>query len=215
MNLPSAPELNRASARCALVWIGLTVLVPFVALGVMALGVASYFHPSSDTRALRNELMEASGVEWRQQLGLNIGSLTWGAVRAGLSFVPLDSEARAAVQAVRGAEVGIYELASGPKRPDCAAMLAVADRVLNERAWERLVGVLDGENLVSVYLPANTVSARRVKCCVVVFDGRRMVLVSARANVEPLLQCLGDQTDLRARMRSLDTTLAQGIVRVR
>jgi hypothetical protein len=196
MNPPPVPALDRPSAKRALFWIGLTVLFPFVALGLMALGVASYFHLGSDTRALRNGLMEASGVEWRQQLGLNIGSMTWGAVRAGLSFVPLDPEARAAVQAVRGAEVGIYELASETKRPDGADMLAVADRVLNERGWERVVGVLDGEILVGVYVPAKTVSARRMKCCVMVFDGRRMVVVRASANLEPLLRCLRNRLDL-------------------
>ncbi len=204
MNQPPAPSLIRPPARCQWLLVGLAVLLlPFVALGVIALGVASYFHLSSDTRALRNGLMKASGVEWRQHIGLNIGGATLGIVRAGLSFAPLAPEARAAVQAVRGAEVGIYEMASGTKLPDCAAMLATADTVLNNRGWERLVGVLKGENLVSVYVPVKAISAREVKCCVLVFDGRQMVLVSAKADVEPLLQCLRNQSDLAAKVRSL------------
>jgi len=200
---PPAPPLNRPSAKLALLWIGLTLLLPCVALGAMILGVASYFHSSSDTRALRKGLMDASGVEWQQQISLNIGSLTFAAVRAGLLFVPLDSEARAAVEAVRGAEVGIYQLTSDRNRPDSAAMLAVADRVLNDRGWERVVGVLHGEELVSVYLPAKTISARRVNCCVLVFDGERMIMVRATANLEPLLQCLRTETNLRAKLPSL------------
>ena len=82
-------------------------------------------------------------------------------------------------------------------------MLTAADTVLNARGWERLVGVLDGEELVSVYVPGKVTSARQVKCCALVFDGRQMVLVSARADVEPLLQYLRNQSDLRARIRSL------------
>jgi len=203
MNPPPTPLLNRPTAKRALLWIGLTLLLPCVALGAMIMGVASYFHSSSDTRALRKGLMEASGVEWRQQIGLNIGSLTFGAVRAGLCLVPLDSEARAAVQTVRGAEVGIYELVSDRSRPDGAAMLAVADQVLNNRGWERVVGVLHDDELVGVYLPAKTISARRVKCCVLVFDGQRMVLIWATANLEPLLECLRTQTDLREMLPSL------------
>jgi hypothetical protein len=202
MNPPPTPSLNRPSARRALFWIGLSVLLPFAALSVMIWGVASYFHLSSDTRALRNGLMQASGVEWRQQIGLNVGSLTFGALRAGLSFFPLDPEARAAVQAVRGAEVGIYELES-TRDPDSAAMLAVADRVLNARGWERVVGVLHGDELVGVYLPAKPFSARRVKCCVLVFDGNRMVMVRATTNLKPLLECLRNQTDIHANLRSL------------
>jgi hypothetical protein len=204
MNPPPAPPLIRPPANRGWLWVGLAlVLFPLVALGVIVLGVASYFHLSSDTRALRNGLMEASGVEWRQQIGLNIGSVTLGVVRAGLSFAPLDSEARAAVQAVRGVEVGIYEPVSGTKPSDCAAMLAVADKVLNARGWERVVGVLNGEELVSVYIPAKTISARRMKCCVMVFDGRQMVVASVRADLEPLLECLRNQTDIRAKVRSL------------
>ena len=169
----------------------------------MALGAASYFHLSSDTRALRNGLLKASGVEWRQQIGLNIGSGTLGVVRAGLSFVPLDAEAQAAVQTVRGLEVGIYELAIGAKPPDGAAMLSAADTVLKERGWERLVGILDGEELVGVYVPGKDISVRQVKCCVLVFDGRQMILASAKADIQPLLHCLQSQPDLRAKVRSL------------
>jgi hypothetical protein len=202
MNPQTTDSLVRPSARRALFWIGLTLALPLVTVVAIALGVASYFHLSSDTRAVRDGLMEASGVEWRQQIGLNIGGLTFGAVRAGLAFVPLDAEARAAVQAVRSAEVGIYELASGESGPDCAAMLNVADKVLNPRGWERVVGVLDGDVMGGVYLPAKTISPRRVKCCVMVFDGQRMVLASARANVEPLLQCLEKQLDLPGKVWS-------------
>jgi hypothetical protein len=196
--------LIRPPTRRPWFWVGLALLLfPFVALGVIALGAASYLHLSSDTRALRNGLMKASGVEWRQHLGLNLGSMTLGAVRAGLSLAPLDAQARAALETVRGVEVGIYELTPGTKPPDRAALLAAADTVLNARGWERVVGVLDGEELVSVYVPGAAIAARQVRCCVLVFDGRQMVLVSARANVEPLWECLRNQTDLRAKVRSL------------
>ena len=204
MNLPPAPPLIRPPARRQWICVGLAVLLfPIFALGVIALGVASYFHLSSDTRALRNGLLKASGVEWRQHIGLNIGSTTLGVVRAGLAFAPLDAKARAAVQALRGVEVGIYQLTPGTKPPDRAAMLAVADTVLNARGWERVVGVMEGDELVSVYVPGETISAHHVKCCVVVFDGRQLVVVSARADAAPLRECLRNQSDLPAKMRSL------------
>jgi hypothetical protein len=187
----------------ALIWIALSFALPTLTVVGIASGVASYFRLSSDTQALRNGLMEASGAEWQRQICANIGGLTFGAVHAGLSFVPLEPEARAAVRAVRGAEVGIYRLSSETNLPDNAAMLAIADRVLSSRGWERVVGVMDEEKLVGVYLPAKTISARRVKTCVMVFDGQRMILVSARANVEQLLECLDDKIDLSDKLRSL------------
>ena len=147
--------------------------------------------------------MEASGAKWRQQIGLNFGTVTLGALRAGLSFAPLDPKARAALETIRNAEVGIYELASESGLPDGAATLAATDGVLNARGWERVVGVLHGEELVSVYLPGKTISARRIKCCVLVLSERRMILVRATANLEPLLECLRNQSHVRAKLRSL------------
>jgi hypothetical protein len=179
------------------------VLIPLLTLGGLALGVASYFHLSSDTRALRSELTRASGAEWQQQIGLSVGNVTLGLVRAGLSWTPIEPEARAALRTVRGVEVGVYELAAGTERPDRTAMLAAADSVMNARGWERVVGVLDGGQLVGVYLPAEMGSPQRVKACVVVLDGKQLVVVSARANLEPLLECLRRQHDWHAEVRSL------------
>jgi hypothetical protein len=184
--------------------VGLVLLLcPLVALAVLALGVASCLHLSADTRALRKGVTEASGDVWRQKIGLNFGWGTLGAVRTGLAFAPLDAEARAAVQAVRGVEVGIFELQPGAQSPDRAAMLAAADKKLHARGWERLVGVLDGENLVGVYLPAQEISGRRMKCCVLVLDGRQMIVVSAKVDLDPLLQCLRKQQDFSTAMRLL------------
>jgi hypothetical protein len=82
-------------------------------------------------------------------------------------------------------------------------MLAVGGQVMNARGWERVVGVLDEEDLVSVFVPAGAVLTDKVKCCVLVFDGRQMVMVSARVNAEPLLECLRNQSGLRAKLQSL------------
>jgi hypothetical protein len=157
-------------------------------LVVIAVEVVSCFHLSSDTKALQNSLIKSSGVEWRQRIALNAGGLTLCAVRAGLSCVHLDAGARAALQSVRGAEVGVYQLPVGTKSPDRATLLAATDAAMTARGWDRVVGVMDGGDLVTVYVPDKTASARRMKCCLMVFDGQEMVVVSARADLEPLLK---------------------------
>ncbi|MGH7994462.1 MAG: hypothetical protein ACREDQ_13150, partial [Limisphaerales bacterium] len=131
-------------------------------------------------------LMKSSGVEWRQRIALNAGYFTLGAARAGLSFVKLEPGARAAVQSVRSAGVGIYQLASGTP-PDRAVMLADADSAMTARGWARVVGVMEGKKLVAIYLPGKNVSVHHLKCCVMVFDGKEMVLVSVQGNPEPLI----------------------------
>lgn len=200
---PAPPVIRPPSSRRWL-WMGLAlVLIPLLTLGGLALGVASYFRLSSDTRALRSELMRASGAEWRQRIGLNVGSTTLGLVRAGLSCTQIKPEALAAFRAVRSFEVGIYELASRVDDPNRTALLAAADGVMNARGWERVVGVLDGRQMVGVYLPAELGSPRRVKACVVVLDDRQMVVVSAQGNLEPLVECLRQHHDWQAKVRSL------------
>ncbi len=168
MNSSPAPSVVRLPAKR--VWLRCVLAALLLLTAVIAVEVVSCFHLSSDTRALRNSLIKSSGVEWRQRIALHAGGLTLSAVRAGLSFVHLDAGARAALQSVRGAEVGIYQLPSGVKSPDRAAMLAAADTAMTARGWDRVVGVMDGINLVTVYLPGKTTSARRMKCCLMVFE---------------------------------------------
>jgi hypothetical protein len=154
------------------------LVVPSLLLVTLAAGVVSCFRLGSEARVLRNGLIESSGVEWRQQIALNANCLTLGAVRAGLSCVRLDPGARAALQSVRSAGVGVYQVVSGTP-PDRTAMLA------------------------AIYLPDKNISVHRVKCCVMVFDGEEMVLVSARGNLEPILTYALNHPNLRTQARWL------------
>jgi hypothetical protein len=179
------------------------VVLPVVALGLLGVGVASCLHLSSDTRALRSEVARASGAEWQKQIGLSLGAVTLGAVRAGLACAPLDPEARAALRAVRGVELGIYKLDARSRRPDCATMLAAMDGVLSPVGWERVVGVLEGEQMVGVYLRAGSSSTSQAQCCVVVDDGNQLVVVNVRADLNALLDLMHNQAREWSDLRSL------------
>lgn len=184
-------------------WLGIALvllLLPVIPLGGLALGVASYFRLSADTRALRDELTQASGAEWHKKIGLNIGNLTLGVARGALQFTQLEPEAQTALRAARGVEVGIYELAPDSRTPDCAAMLNAADEAMRRRGWERVVGVLDGAEMVGVFLPAKMTSASRAKCCVVVLDDRNLVLVTGGADLQPLLELAQNKTGWRTKL---------------
>ena len=194
-----SPATHRLTRRF---WFWGLLATPLLLLALLAAGVASFFYLDSDTRALRNELIKSSGVEWRQQVALNAGRLTVGTVRTGLSCVQLNPVARAALQSIQTAGVGVYQLPAGTPAPDRAAMLAAADSAMTARGWERVVGVIDGRDLVTVYLP-NNVFAHRLKCCVMVFDGKEMVLVSVQGNPEPLLNYAFAQPGFSDRVRQL------------
>jgi len=168
---------------------------------LVAAGVASCFYLGSDVRALRDEVIQSSGAAWRRQIVVNASYLPLGIVRAGLSCARLDPAARAALRSVHAAGVGVYQL-SGGSPPDRAAMLAAADSAMTARGWERAVGVADGRNLVTVYFPKK-ISVQRLKCCVMVFDGKELVLVSAQGNPEPLLEYALAQPGVDDQMRWL------------
>ena len=202
MNPPPLPPVIRPRASRRWLWLILVIiLLPLIPLGGLALGVASYFRLSSDTRALRNELTRASGAEWRKQIGLNIGDTTLGLARGASLFIDLDRDAQTALRAVRGAEVGLYELASTSKSPDRAAMLNAADKAMSRRGWERVVGVLDGDQMVGVFLPAK-ITSDRMKCCVAVLDGRRLIVVSAEGDLQPLMELARNKSDWHAKFPS-------------
>ena len=201
MNKPPVPPAKSASIFLRLFFGMLLVLSVLVA--TLAYGVTSFFRLSSDTRALRDGLIESSGVDWHQKIALNVGDLTLGVARTGLSFVHLDERARAALQTVRGVEVGIYELSAVEETPDRNAMLVAADKAMRAHGWERVVGVMAESDLVAVYVPEKNTTLQRLNCCVMVFDGRQMVLASARTNPQPLVQCLLNQPALRAKMNWL------------
>lgn len=178
-------------------WLWVLLITPVLLLALLAAGVASCFRLGPDARAVRNELIKSTGVEWQPQIVINAGWLALGAVRTGLSCLRLDPAARAALQTVHSAGVGIYQLPAGTPPPNRAAMLASADSAMTARGWDRVVGVVDHRDLVAVYFPKK-MSVHRLKCCVLVFDGKEMVLVSAQGDPVPLVSFALDQPGLGA-----------------
>ena len=163
----------------------IAVAIPlFFALGVV--GVIGYFRLSSETTALRESLMGSVDGQWRKTIAVHLGWFTTGLVRAGSRLVKLDPEPRAALEAVHGVEVGIYRVQDGPEKEDHGAILAKADKAMTRRGWVRVVGVSHDRELVAIYMPRKGASLRNMKCCLMVFNGRELVVASARGNLEPL-----------------------------
>src|SRR5581483_6911767 len=152
------------------------------------LGVASFFHLSSPTRALRESVMDSVPGQWDKRFAINAGPLTVGVARFVSGFIKLPPEARAALQSVHGAEVGIYHLRGEAERVNYAGIFEVADKAMTRRGWDRIVGVAQDGQLVAVYAPRSLHSLSGVSCCVAVFEKQDLVIVSARGNIEPLLE---------------------------
>lgn len=184
-----------AAAVLSLVFCGVVLWAIVTATG--------YFRLSPDTAALRTSFMTSMPGEWNKKIALRVGWGTTGIVRMATRFFDLPEEPRAALAAVRGGEVGIYQLLDRAVNLDYRAVLKSTDRAMKERGWERIVGVTEEGQLVAVYWPSRSTPLNRVKCCVLVFQGHELIVTSARANLEPLLQLATRHIDLSELKRHL------------
>src|SRR5215472_4969532 len=107
----------------------------FFALGVV--GMTGYFRLSSETVALRQSLMGSVEGQWKKTIAVHLGWFTTSLVRAGSRLVKLEPEPRAALDAVRGVEVGVYRVQDSVEREDHGAILAKADKAMTRRGWVR------------------------------------------------------------------------------
>ena len=135
--------------------------------------------------------MNSTARNWEKTIELNVGGLTCGLARTVISCFELKPEARTALQAVRGAEVGVYHLPRRERLANGSAILAAADDKMTARGWDRLVGVIKEGQLAAVYVPKKARSANAVTLCLVTLNDRDLVVVSARGNLEPLLDLTG------------------------
>ena len=167
---------------------GVVLVLVFCLTLLCAIGIASCFRLSSAPRALRRSVMESVPGQWDKRFAVNVGGFTLGFVRFGSRFFNLPPEPKAALEALRGAEVGVYKLRNPPPALDYSAVFKAADDPMRRRGWERIVGVAQGGQLVAVYMPRGIRTLKRTACCVVVLNQEDLVVVSARGNVEPLLE---------------------------
>ena len=180
----TAPLRLRFRVRTGYVVLALVLCLPLLC----AVGIAGYFRLSSATQALRNSVIESVPGQWDKRFAVHVGGLTLGLVRFGASFFNLPSEPKAALEALHGAEVGVYNLRDAPCAPDYSAMFTAADKCMRRRGWERIVGVAEGRQFVAVYMPRNLRTVKRMACCVAVLNEQDLVVASARGNVQPMLE---------------------------
>jgi hypothetical protein len=163
------------------------ILAPFLLLAAAAWSFLS-LDPEADV--LRRQIARSTGASWETKVQLNIGRVTVAALRGGLSFSGNGeiAEARRALKGLRRASVGVYRLSDPDTRWSQAQLLRDADAKMQRRGWSRMVGVLDGDDTVMIYVPEHTDDPRKV--CVAVVSGHELVVVSAVLNPEELYELM-------------------------
>jgi len=182
-------------------WRSAACLAPLglvLAAGLCVFGVTGYFRLSSDTATLRRSAMGSMGGAWDTRIAVHIGAMTMALVRTGSRVFPLEAEPRAALETLRGAEVGIYKLASGSICANRKSLLAAVDKGMAGRGWQRVAGVCVEQEVVGVYVPGKRIGLHRMKVCVMVLHDRDLVVASVRGNLEPLMALAAERLDLSA-----------------
>jgi len=196
MNALNSPKPDKAWPLFGFASVAL-LSIPIVVL-LAVIGVAGYFRLSPDASTLRQSLMSEVSGTWHKKFVIHVGPLTTGVVRLCSGWFKLPREPKAALEAIHGAEVGVYKLDGEVLPLNGGAVLARADKAMSSRGWVRAVGVCKEEELVAIYLPRRTFCSQNLKCALLVCHSRDLVVVSARGNLEPLLEIARRQIDLGA-----------------
>lgn len=184
MKISSSHGRNGAVLQVLAVLAGICL----IGLSAIAFAVYSTVTVGSDMRAVRNVAAKEAHLRFAQQWEGTAHPLLVDVARFGLSFAHLQPEARLAIQSVRGAEVGFYELTTPPNDATRQRLFRDFSQRLEQRGWSRTVSVLDREDLVMVFVPNSETSAQEFRAFVVVLNERQLVLVSGRANLEPMAE---------------------------
>jgi hypothetical protein len=139
------------------------------------------------------------GGELEREIELAVRPPAFTLVRLGALCGDLPAEARTALRAIHSAEVGLYQVAPGPRSGRRAGLLTAVDQAMIKRGWERIVGVVDGPTVVAVFAPHNLRSNRDLSLAVMVCEGSQVVLASVRGDPEILAELAFEQARQHSR----------------
>lgn len=166
------------------------LLIVFFLVGLGLWWVTGIFRLGSETSTLKSSFMAASGADWRTRIALNLGRVTFGLVQFGTSFIQMPREGRAALNGLNQAEVGVYETARSYESISSSAILAATDKAMEKRGCVRIVGVIQRDNLVAVYVPKKGKLNSQVHASVLVLHENRLVVAGVRANPNELMKLI-------------------------
>jgi hypothetical protein len=176
----------------------IVILAMLLSIGFGVVAVTGYFRLGSDTAALRSSVSESISEQLHKKIAVHVGALTINALRIGLRWVHLPPEPRAALNALQGAEVGVYNLQQHATSFNFSKIVARADKAMTRRGWDRAVGMVNKHDLVVIYVPHKPTPRAKMKCCLMVLHEKILVVGSAHGNVEPLMEIARDRIHLHS-----------------
>ena len=161
------------------------ILSAMMAAGLL-IATTGCFRVSSDTQALRDVALKLQTAEAEEKIEMGVGFFTVGLAKLGARFVELPPEVRGILGSVDGVECSVYELRGGES--NFAEVLSKADESMEKRGLDRVVGVLEREQLIAVYVPRKMKSHRDMSISVMVLTKRELICASARGDLDSVMQ---------------------------
>lgn len=165
------------------------VAAMLTALGILAVIVlVNLVTLTRDAAVLRRAIVDVNGLDTTLRIQGSIGPTMAALLRTGLSFfdaVPPD--ATAALAAVRGGSIAVYELAEPVDSTAGAELVRAATVTMARRGWTRVVAVRDGGDTVLVFTPTRE-SSSRLRVCVAVCSQRELIIGEARLSQRELAE---------------------------
>lgn len=149
------------------------------------------FVPGGEVRTMRRALDDVKAPPAKTKIAFGVGWPALGLARLVTAVADVEADARLALRSVRRADVSVLELERELNRAQRLTLLESVDRSLERKGWERIVGVLEEDETVGVYLSTKSTTADDLRLAVLVLSGRELVSVAVRCDVEPLIELVG------------------------
>ena len=199
------PSLAAPTPRHRFRWMH-WLLIAVAALAVVAvLQIASLFSLVKEAADLREIVIDTTSIPMQTKVQFSVGPAILGMGRVAVSFIDeAPREAKQALAAMRRASVGVYEFDRAPTDAQQIALWEATEQRVNRDGWQRIVSVNEGSQSVMIFMPQDSDATEMLEVCVVVCEGRQLVIVSAVADSAPLMalaqEQMGDWAALKIRI---------------
>ena len=183
---------KRTSPWRLLVWWTLGLMsVSVVGLALIAVDLLTL---NRDTAVLRSAMFAATGAHTKTTVQLDLGPVSFLLVRGVVALIPqAPPETRLALESVKRACVGVYQMPQRTNVRDGAGLMTRADEEMARRGWSRAIGVNQKDQTVLLYTPTTAADGDRLRVCVAVCDGNQIVVMSTEVEAERLQRLVAQQ----------------------
>lgn len=189
---PSAAEavdpVPKRRFRWRYVFLG---LLGAAVLGVLAIVLSLL--PGREVQLIRSAVAGAHSGKAETKISFGVGRVALGLARLLTAFTGFDDDAKLVLQSVRQADVSIQILADPLAPGERQAVFEATDRAMTRNGWERIVGVVEGDDqmddeVIGIYTPSNLKAEDDLRVALFVLEGRDLITVAGRCQLEPLFE---------------------------